>query len=321
MKRKKESKKIRVLVIEPDESLAAEIDSELRSLGYSVRLVGNHFKGLTEMEDRIFDFVLASMEHTGIDGLEFCNICRQRADNGRITCPYLILVGEERHLVPICESGAQANDFLIRPYLACELKWRLESGSSRLKIQRRLQEMLDIEPVTGLKNEQGIYTALREEVNRQGRKKARLGLAVITPDQFEFLEFIQGKFWADWAKQAILRYLGEVLRNYDHLGHLQSGNLCILSAENSFEGMQILISRLEEKIREMQENDPQFSKNIIDIKFRGVFLSLRIETKPGGMRQAVEELWSWIKNQDTALPQELVGYRGKHTEEGLEIGS
>ncbi|MFP4657849.1 MAG: hypothetical protein ACLFMP_04075 [Desulfonatronovibrionaceae bacterium] len=320
MEKERATHKTRVLIIEPDAELAGEMEREVRSLGYSVSLAGNHFKGLTEMEDRNFDFVLVSMENTGIDGLEFCKICKQRSKNGRISCPYLVLIGENRHLVPICESDAPANDFLIRPYLSCELKWRLGSGRSLLEIQGRLQEMLDIDPLTGLKNEQGIYSALREEVNRQGRKDSLLGVAVIVPAQFELLELTQGRFWAGWAKQAILRYLGEVLRNYDHLGILPGGNLCILSAENSYEGMRVLLSRLEDEVRQMQGKDPEFSGNPVDIKFRGVFLSLRIETKPGGMKKAVDLLWSWIEKQNKELPRGLTGYRGKYTEAGLEIG-
>ncbi|MFO7818148.1 MAG: diguanylate cyclase domain-containing protein [Thermodesulfobacteriota bacterium] len=309
----------RILIVEPDELLASEMSNEIQSFGYEVKSVANHFKGLTEMEDENFDFVLASMENTGIDGLEFCKICKQRASKGRIICPYIILIGEEWHLVSICESDTPADDYIIRPYLGCELKWRLKSGRSFLDIQGKLRKMLDIEPLTGLKNQRGIQTALREEINRQGRKNALLGVAVLALDKFEILELTKGKFWSEWAQQAIQRYLVQILRNYDHMGKLNSGNLCILSAENSLEGMEALIHRLEDKAQEMQKEDAYFSQEIIDIKFRGVFLSLRIETRPGGMKNAVDRLWTWIEKNDSRLPSELTGYRARYSDAGLDI--
>ncbi len=309
----------RVLIVEPEETLAEEMDELVQSTGYLSKVASNHFQGLTRLEDENFDFVLVSMDNTGIDGLEFCKICRQRADNGRISCPYIILIGEKWHLVTICENDVPANDFLIRPYLSCELRWRLLSGLSVLNMQDQLRRMLDTEPETGLKNQRGIKSALHEEINRQGRKRALLGIAILNLEQFEFLELTNGKFWAKWARQTILRYLGEVLRNYDHLGELLSGNLCILSAENSFEGMEALIQRMEKKVKEMQTNNPYFPQEIIEVKFRGVFLSLRMETKPGNIKDAWDKLWAWIEKQDMQLSSGLSGYRGKYSESGLEI--
>ena len=273
----KHNQRVKILIIEPDALAGEELAQDIEKRGYDSVLVDNHFKGLTKLEDDGFDLVLISMEDIGIDGLKFCNLCSKRQQEGRISDVYLILIGEEWDRVFICESETQANDFLIKPYLKCELQWRIESGVRFLSLQKQLKSHLYIDPKTGLKNEEGLKTSLQAEVNRVGRKEGWLSVAILDFKDFEWLRINKGEVYAKFVRETVLRSIRETLRNYDQVGELSNERIVLFSGDCDFEAMKALLKRTNDLIQELQSKNFLLQK--IDLSLEGIFLSVQVRSK------------------------------------------
>ncbi|MFN2268803.1 MAG: two-component system response regulator, partial [Desulfonatronovibrio sp.] len=123
-----ENVKLRVLVVESDENPGDDTTRILRSMDLEPVLAASHFQALSMLEDEFFPLLIVSAEGSGLDGMEFCRIFRKRQFDSGDDLPYIIIAGDEWHRLSICESEVVADDFIIRPWLSCELKWRVKAG-------------------------------------------------------------------------------------------------------------------------------------------------------------------------------------------------
>ncbi|WP_457570655.1 response regulator [Desulfovulcanus sp.] len=313
----KQKQSVKILIIEPDILAGEELVQDIQEWGYDPILVDNHFKGLTKLEDEDFDLVLVSMENTGIDGLQFCNLCSKRKREGKICNVYLILIGEEWHRVAICESETIANDFLIKPYLKCELQWRIKSGVKFLRLQKELRKYLYIDPRTGLKNEEGLKRSLEAEVNRIGRKEGWVSIAVLDFKNFEWILIDKGVVWARLLRETILRSIREMLRNYDQVGELSGGKIGLFSGDCDFDAFNGLLKRVNLLIQELQSKNSILKE--VDLNLVGTFLSVQVKSKYGECARCFEYLWSWIQENKNNSFDQLVGYIGVVSKDGLVL--
>jgi PleD family two-component response regulator len=313
----KQKQRVKILIIEPDILAGEELAQDIQRWGYDSVLIDNHFKALTKLEDDDFDLVLVGMENTGIDGLEFCNLCCKRQQESRIGGVYLILIGEDWDRVAICESETLANDFLIKPYLKCELHWRIKSGVKFLRLQKELRKYLYIDPKTGLKNEEGLKTSLQAEVNRVGRKEGWLSVAILDFKDFEWLRIDKGIVWSRLVRETILRSIREMLRNYDQVGKLSNERIVLFSGDCDFGAMQALLKRINDLIQELRSKDLLLQKN--DLSLEGIFLSVQVRTKDYKSFLCFEYLWSWIQENKNNAFDQLVGYLGVLSRDGLVL--
>jgi len=313
----KQKQRVKILIIEPDILAGEELAQDIQNWGYDSVLIDNHFKALTKLEDDDFDLVLVGMENTGIDGLEFCNLCCKRQQESRIGGVYLILIGEDWDRVAICESETLANDFLIKPYLKCELQWRIKSGVKFLRLQKELKKYLYIDPKTGLKNEEGLKTSLQAEVNRVGRKEGWLSVAILDFKDFEWLRIDKGIVWSRLVRETILRSIREMLRNYDQVGELSTGKIVLFSSDCDFDAFKALLNRVNVLIQELQSKNFMLQK--IDLTLVGIFLSVQVKAKDYISVRCFEYLWSWIQENKNNSFDQLVGYSGKLSRDGFVL--
>ncbi|MBT8763019.1 hypothetical protein KFV02_03640 [Desulfohalobiaceae bacterium Ax17] len=313
----KQNQSVKILIIEPDVLVGQELLRDVQKWGYDCVLVDNHFKGLTKLEDDDFELVLISMENTGIDGLEFCNLCCKREREGKISDFYLILIGEDWHRVAICESETIANDFLIKPYLKCELEWRIKSGVRFLSLQKELKKYLYIDPRTGLKNEEGLKKALQAEINRVGRKEGWLSIAILDFKNFEWLVVDKGLVWSRLIRETVLRSIRDILRNYDQVGELSDGKIGLFSGDCDIDAFKGLLNRVNLLIQELQSKNSMLKE--VELSLVGIFLSVQIKSKLGRSDKCFEHLWSWIQENKKDSFDQLVGHVGVVSKDGLVL--
>ncbi len=292
--------KEKILIIEPDQVLADEVVDILGKEGTELTVVHSHFKALAMLEDESFSMVLVSADDSGIDGLEFCRIYRKRQVESGRDLPYLILLGHNWQMVNICESQAHAHDFLVRPYLACELEWRVENGLRTVGEMRFLREMIYLDPETRALNQLGLEKILREEINRLGRKKGWISLAVLDFEDREWMQVSQSKEMVDWTKQQVVMFLKETLRNYDQVAQVDQERICILSGDCDYHCFTGLLNRIEACFQELDLSFTTVKQP--DIRLTGIIHSILVDSRGGGSDMCFEHLWNWIKSIDR-LPE------------------
>ncbi len=120
---------------------------------------------------------------------------------------------------------AGADDFLLKPVDACELKARLNTGQRIVRLQqqlldaqRQLQVQATRDALTGLWNRAAILEILGRELLRAEREGRAMGVILADLDNFKRINDVHGHLAGDDALQEIARRMTTVLRAYDTLG-------------------------------------------------------------------------------------------------------
>ncbi|MCF8103978.1 MAG: response regulator [Desulfohalobiaceae bacterium] len=235
----------KVLLIEPDPDLAKEYLALLDSWGLGAARVGNHLQGLSCMEDGSFDAVLVSMEPGGIEGSEFCKLVRNREKMRNKAYTGLILLGENRHLETIVSRCSGADDFLIKPFLQAEMKWRILNCLDKVGQLRQLRDYLRRTPEDNRFDTSRLHLFLKQIVKREMRKSSRFSILLMELKGFELAELGYGPVTVLNLEEHLLDHLGGFLRSDDQIGKLGKGRYCVLASDLQSSGLKRLKDRVE----------------------------------------------------------------------------
>ncbi len=306
----------RILIVDPDEERAENMAGLLKNSGLSCLVLPTHFKALAYLEEESCALIIAAVDYTGIDGMEFCSIYSKRqCDRGLDPC-YIILSGQSWQRNRICQSDAPANDFLIHPCLECELMWRVRSGLRWIRQRDELKKIIYHDYDSGALNTLGLEKVLREEVNRVGRKKGWLSLAVVDLKYFDWMEMAGNRDGVSRARRLILGFLARALRNYDHLGQMDQDRMCLISGDCDYQCFVGLLDRMQKVLKNL-DLDIQGLEDL-NLSFRGELLSTVIDSTLGGSELCFRHLRSWLENV-TTLPENLRHRQAELNDKGLTV--
>jgi DNA-binding response OmpR family regulator len=113
---------MRVLIIEDDSSIAANLYDYLEARGHAVDAAGDGVTGLHLAVSRDFDAILLDLGLPGMDGLTLCRKLRQEA--GKDT-PVLMVTARDTVDDKVDGFGCGADDYLVKPYSLREVEARL----------------------------------------------------------------------------------------------------------------------------------------------------------------------------------------------------
>ena len=169
---------IRILIVEDEAKLAANIQRGLREQGFTAEIAGDGESAVRQAAAKAYDLVILDVVLPGVDGFSVCRDLRRL----NVDLPVLMLsargVVEDR--VKGLESGA--DDYLTKPFAFSELQARI-----RALLRRRRPTELLLLSVDDL-----VLDPVRHTVHRGARKLD------LSPKEFALLEYL-------------LRHSGEVL--------------------------------------------------------------------------------------------------------------
>src|SRR2546423_11444671 len=114
---------MRILVVDDERRLRDVLRRSLTLDGYEVRLAGDGYEGLAEIEGGAPDAVVLDIGLPTLDGLEVCR--RLRSDGNRV--PVLMLTARDAVADRIEGLDAGADDYLVKPFDVEELKARIRA--------------------------------------------------------------------------------------------------------------------------------------------------------------------------------------------------
>jgi DNA-binding response OmpR family regulator len=120
---------MRVLVVEDEVRLAANIVAGLREAGFAVDQAADGKEGLAYAEQDLFDVILLDLLLPGLDGKSLLQTLRVR----KIHTPVLILTAQEGKVSIIELLNAGADDYLPKPFDLGELIARVKALIRRSK--------------------------------------------------------------------------------------------------------------------------------------------------------------------------------------------
>jgi len=288
----------KVLVIINNEQESEELFPYLSGWGLEVVECNNHLQALTYMEDNKFDLVLVCSNYEDIDGLEFCRLVRRREKEKKEQqdYTYLVLIGNEEERLSIIETDFwDLDDFVIRPFLFAELRWRLGSGIKKIRNYKKLFNNSQVVCGQEILNEDGLYSCINSELNRSWRKSGQICLLLVRLKGLELAGLNYGEDWMYWLDNYLLVTMNKYLRDYDTVGSVDWGVWCLVIPDSSQQGLEGLINRLKTDMQDVLESRQISQLTNIEIVFHGILLNLELPSYNNSF--AFEQLWEWLINK------------------------
>ncbi len=148
---------MRILIIEDNPDIAANIGDYLEDRGHMVDFAGDGITGLHLAVVNDFDAIVLDLALPGMDGLEVCRKLRNEA--GKDT-PVLMLTARDRLEDKLAGFETGADDYLVKPFELQEVLARLKVLASRGR--RRTKRELTVGGLT--------YNLDTLNVTRQGKE-------------------------------------------------------------------------------------------------------------------------------------------------------
>ncbi len=115
---------MRILIIEDNQDIVANIYGFLETRGYTLDCAHNGFAGMSLAADNEFDAIVLDVMLPGIDGLELCKRLRGEL---RIATPVLMLTARDTLDDKVAGFEHGADDYLVKPFSLVELDVRLKA--------------------------------------------------------------------------------------------------------------------------------------------------------------------------------------------------
>jgi len=167
----------------------------------------------------LLDWVLPDLE-----GIELCQRIRKVGTTGHYVY-VILLTGKQGRQDMLNALNAGADDYLVKPFDASELKARLLVGKRILDLQDELvaaresmRHAATHDSLTGLLNRGEIFGMLERELERARRERNPLSVILGDIDHFKQVNDTCGHLFGDEALQEMARRLHSKLRVYDGVG-------------------------------------------------------------------------------------------------------
>src|SRR5258708_6384990 len=189
---------MRILIAEDETIQRRLLESLLTGWGHEVVVAtdGSQAWAMLQGENRpeltILDWMMP-----GMDGLRVCAEMRKDSSQPYIYIVLLTARDRKQDLVQALEAGA--DDYLVKPCEAQELKARLKAGKRILDLQeqlvsanRTLQFQATHDSLTGLLNRRAIVEILHKELARAQREREAVSVILVDIDHFKKINDTQG---------------------------------------------------------------------------------------------------------------------------------
>jgi DNA-binding response OmpR family regulator len=129
---------MRVLIIEDNPDIAANLGDYLEDHGHTVDFAGDGITGLHLAIVNEFDSIVLDLALPGMDGLDVCR--KLRSEAGKDT-PVLMLTARDRLEDKLAGFETGADDYLVKPFELQEVEARLKvlAGRRRRRNRRELK--------------------------------------------------------------------------------------------------------------------------------------------------------------------------------------
>jgi len=248
---------MRVLVAEDDPVSRKIVEVTLRQWKYEVVSVPDGNEALKTLGgDDPPRLALLDWMMPGKDGPQVCREFRTKPSPRYIYIILLTARGAKDDIVEGLEAGA--DDYIIKPFDAVELRARLLAGGRIVDLQDRLldaQEKLRHQAthdgLTGIMNRAGILEKLEVEVQRSRRQKMPLTVIMADIDGFKAINDTYGHQVGDVVLRDVAQSLSSTVRIYDALGRYGGEEFLLVAPGCDAKEAGALSRRLQQKVREL----------------------------------------------------------------------
>jgi two-component system, cell cycle response regulator len=215
---------MKILIADDDAVSRRLLERTLLRAGYEVVAVVNGRQAVENLTGPDMPrLVLLDWMMPELDGPGVCREIRNRRDQSYVYMILLTSRESKEDVIAGLESGA--DDYLIKPFIADELKARLRVGERILHLEDRLVEAREQmrfkathDHLTSLWNRGVIVDLLGRELTRSQRENVCTALILGDLDHFKNVNDTYGHLVGDQVLREVARRLLHSVRSYDFVG-------------------------------------------------------------------------------------------------------
>jgi len=277
---------IRVLLIEDSRADARLVQLDLEGSGednFEIQLAERLEDALRRIESERADVILTDLNLPDSKGLNSFRKLREAAPH----LPIVLLTNDsdENLAVQMVKEGAE--DYIVKgevkgKYLSRAILYAIERRSMREKLEeqnRKLERMLQIDPLTGLFSRRHILSHLDDEIARHNRYGNELALIMLDIDDFKHINDDYGHQAGDEALKAAAEYIKNNIREVDKAARYGGDEFIILLPNSDLGAAEEVCRKLSEKTVTLETEDGlkiELSLSIGAADARGITTSTKL---------------------------------------------
>ena len=206
-----------ILIAEDDPISRRILEANLLEWGYEVVVAsdgGEAWEIIQQPESP--SLIISDWMMPRMDGLALCREIRNMEKSEYIYFIILTAKGEKKNIIEGLEAGA--DDFLTKPFNQEELKYRTRIGERIINLERRILQLANTDPLTGLLNRRAFMERMEQEISRAQREKKSFSIILADIDHFKNVNDTYGHQVGDLVLQRFTGGLKTSARPYDFLG-------------------------------------------------------------------------------------------------------
>jgi two-component system cell cycle response regulator len=248
----------RVLVVDDDELVRAQLMALLRLAGYDVHAAGSGEEALRILDTMSCQIVLTDWQMEGMDGLSLCRNVRLKDDEGYVYV--LMLTVRESKGDVLVGLAAGADDYIVKGVPAQEILARMEVGRRITQIEHSLRasnqengRLSVTDPLTGAHNRRYLMRNLPRELERARRYEHPLAILSCDIDRFKRVNDRFGHEAGDEALRAfVIRSASCIREATDWIVRSGGEEFVVVLPETTLNGA----SCVAKKVREVLAAEP-----------------------------------------------------------------
>jgi diguanylate cyclase (GGDEF)-like protein len=203
----------RILVVDDHDQSLTALDAMLVDAQFRVELAADSNQLFVQLRRATPDLILLDIRLPGHDGFEVCE--RLQADPDTAAIPIIFVTSIHKDAASIARGFAAGGvDFITRPFFPEELIARVQAHLRLTKYRRHLEQLIRIDPLTGLLNRRAMSEQLEAERRRALRTGSPYALLLGDIDLFKRVNDHHGHQCGDSVLMQVARILkGRVRRS------------------------------------------------------------------------------------------------------------
>jgi diguanylate cyclase (GGDEF)-like protein len=271
----------RVLIVEPDEELAAECAGALRAGGLEVSLLLDPAELLETLAVTRPDVVLADLEQPGCTGAELAAVLHQVEGHFGTPVLFLATAGAAEDRLAAIDLGG--DDLLIRPIDPLQL---IAAVTGRARRGRRLSSLISYDSVTSLLNHGNLKLQLDAELARAVREGSSVAFALIDLDRFKQVNDTHGHAAGDRLLRTLALFLKQRLRRSDIVGRYGGDEIGIIFPHTDAPSARAVLDALRESFARLRQS---YGAAELSATFTGGVAAFPTHTTPEALLEAADQ--------------------------------
>jgi two-component system, cell cycle response regulator len=247
---------LRILVAEDDCITRRLLEARLTQWGHEIVSCADGSRAWEMLNQKDApNMVVLDWMMPGMDGV---TLCREIRKMGKQPYTYVILLTAKSRKEDVIEGlEAGADDYIVKPFDAHELKVRVRAGSRIVRLQQDLVSALAVseyqashDPLTGLWNRRAVMDVLSKELVRSAREHTCVGIIIGDLDHFKRINDSYGHLAGDVVLREVAARMVATVRPYDAVGRYGGEEFLLVSPGCGEHCPEDLAERLRQSLSE-----------------------------------------------------------------------